>query len=209
MNISEFKGFGSPLTARGQASPYGPEAWHMAGRVFTVWFRAPAGEIEKHVPAPLTVPRDALCRVRFYELLHNAGFDDGLSAKDPPRGSFHEAVLAVPVSYRDEIGDYSVHLYTEDADYLCWAREVPGWPVKMGNIVISKPWPGMPLERGTTITASLERHGRRLITTSVQLTEHVPLSDYPKKAAERRCANSWRFVLLCRISPDSGRRRQL
>lgn len=183
MSIDEFRGFGSPLTARGLASPYGPRPWHMAGRNLTIWFRAPAGEVARHVPAPLTVPPDALCRVRFYELVHNAGLDDdGLSARDPARGRFHEAVLAVPVAYGNEVGDYSVHLYSEDADYICWARETVGWPVKSGAITISQPWPSRPLEPGTRIQATLERHGRRLITATLTLTEPLPRDQYPKAA---------------------------
>jgi acetoacetate decarboxylase len=138
--------------------------------------------VARHVPAPLTVPPDALCRVRFYQLLHNAGLDDTLSAQDAGRGHFHEAVLAVPVAYDGEAGDYSVHLYSEDTDYICWGREVLGWPVKNGAITISQPWPSRPLETGTQIQATLERHGRRLITASLILTEPVPLTEYPTKA---------------------------
>ena len=188
MTLDEFRGFGSPLTARGLASPYGPRPWRMAGRNLTIWFRAPAGEVERHVPAPLTVPPDALCRVRFYELVHNAGLDyDGLqnaslSAQDPARGYFHEAVLAVPVAYHGDVGDYSVHLYSEDSDYICWARETVGWPVKSGTITISLPWPTKPLEPGTRIQAILERHGRRLITASLTLTEPLPRDQYPRAA---------------------------
>jgi acetoacetate decarboxylase len=182
VTIDEFRGFGSPLTARGQASPYGPNPWHMSGRNLTVWFRAPVGEVERHVPAPLTVPPGGLCRVRFYELIHNAGLDDDrLHDEDPARGRFHEAVLAVPVAHGENVGDYSVHLYSEDIDYISWARETVGWPVKGGTITISQPWPGRPLEQGSTITATLERHGRRLITVRLTLTEPLPRDQYPAR----------------------------
>lgn len=179
MNLDRFKGFGSPLTARGLASLYGPLPWHMAGRVLTVWFHAPAGEVERHVPAPLTVPAGALSRVRFYQLLHNVGLDDALSAEDPARVRFHEAVLAVPVAYKDSVGDYSVHLYSENIEYICWAREAIGWPVKGGDINISEPWPGTPLASGNRVTATLTRHGRRLMTATLTLTAPMPPAAYP------------------------------
>jgi len=181
VRIDDFRGWGSPLTERGDSSLYGPHPWHMAGRNLTVWFRAPVEEIARHVPEPLTVPADGLCRVRFYELSHNAGLHDTLAAEEPGRGRFHEAVLAVPVAYKGEIGDYSVHLYSEDLDYICWARETVGWPVKDGAISISHPWPGQPLEAGTTVQAILERHGRRLITVTLTLTEPLPQELYPTK----------------------------
>jgi hypothetical protein len=97
MTIDDFEGYGAPLTARGLSSPYGLHPWHMAGRNLAIWFRPPEGEVARHVPAPLTVPSDSLCRVRFYDLVHNHGFeDDRLCVQDAPRGRFHEAVLAVP-----------------------------------------------------------------------------------------------------------------
>ena len=37
--LGNFKGYGSPQTLRGLASPYGPPPWHMRGRVFTIWYR--------------------------------------------------------------------------------------------------------------------------------------------------------------------------
>lgn len=174
MTIDDFRGYGAPLTERGQASPYGPHPWHMAGRNLTIWFRPPEGEAARHVPAPLLVPPDGLCRVRFYDLVHNGGFaDDHLSVRDTPRGRFQEAVLAVPAAYGTESGDYAVHLFSDDPDYICWARETVGWPVKGGRIAISQPWPTRPLEPGSQIHAFLERNGRRLITALLTLTEPV------------------------------------
>jgi hypothetical protein len=93
---------------------------------------------------------------------------------------FREAVLAVPAAYGDDVGEYAVHLYSDDPDYVFWAREAIGWPVKMGTISISQPWPTRQLERGSQVQAILQRNGRRLITVTLEFTEPLPRDLYPR-----------------------------
>ena len=99
--LGNFKGYGSPQTRRGLASPYGPPPWHMCGRSFTIWY-GPEDPTELHnqIAPPLQVPEDPLCRLRFWELLHDAGRGDDLTALNPAQTQFHEAVVLVVRSNR-------------------------------------------------------------------------------------------------------------
>ena len=176
--LGNFKGYGSPQTQRGLASPYGPPPWHMRGRVFTIWYRlADPDEARRHIAPPLRVPEDPVCRARFYDLIHDAGKGDAWTSQNPEQAQFHEAVVAIETHYGDLEGDYSIHSYSDEATYIAWAREVIGWPVKSGKIVMSRPWQDE--APGVTITGMLERFGRCLMTASVTLTERLPAPDQP------------------------------
>jgi acetoacetate decarboxylase len=173
--LANFKGYGSPQTARGMASPFGPPPWHMSGRVFTIWYRLQdPDEARQHIAPPLQVPPDPLCRARFYDIAFDAGMGDDLGTRIPEQAQFHEAVVAMPVSYQNTNGDYSIHSYADNFAYIAGAREIFGWPVKMGKIVMSKEWQPGSLEPGVTITGVLERFGHCLMSASVTLVR--PLS---------------------------------
>lgn len=181
MMLGDFKGYGSPQTQRGLASPYGPPPWHMSGRVFTIWYRlADPDEARNHIAPPLLVSDDPVCRARFYDIIHDAGKGDEWAALNPEQTQFHEAVVAIEVSYGDIRGDYSIHSYSDDPTYTAWAREVIGWPVKAGKIHMSRPWQPHNLQPGVTITGALERFGQRLMSASVTLTEPLPQERRPQ-----------------------------
>ncbi|MFN8377463.1 MAG: acetoacetate decarboxylase family protein [Anaerolineae bacterium] len=176
--LSDFKGYGSPQTQRGQASPYGPPPWHMRGRVFTIWYRlADPNEARRHIAPPLQVPDDPICRARFYDIIHDAGKGDAWAVLNPEQTQFHEAVIAIETRYGGIEGDYSVHSYADDATYIAWAREVIGWPLKAGKIHMSRPWSDP--APGVMVTGVLERFGQRLMTASVTLTGLTPEADLP------------------------------
>ena len=169
---AEFKGYGMPQTARGLASAYGKAPWRLSGRVFTIWYHlADPAEARRQVPPPLEVPANPLCRARFYELNMDAGYGDELVALNPEQSQFFEAVIAIECSYQGISGDCSVHMYSDNATYIAWGREVVGWPLKQGKIGMTKPWKPQALEAGTTFSGTLERFGRRLMSASVILTE--------------------------------------
>lgn len=161
-----------PRTQRGIASAYGSAPWHLSGRVLTVWYHlADPDEAQRHIAPPLEVPDNPLCRARFYELIMDAGYGDAIVSANPEQSQFFEAVIAVECSYQGLRGDYSVHMYSDNATYIAWSREVIGWPLKAGQVTITKPWKPHQLESGVTITGSLERFGSRVMTAHVTLTE--------------------------------------
>lgn len=178
--VADFKGYGMPHTARGRASAYGPAPWHLSGRVFTVWYYlADPGEARRHIAPPLELPPNPRCRARFYELIMDAGQGDGLISANPEQSLFYEAVIAIECSYKELHGDYSVHMYSDNVTYISWSREVVGWPLKMGHVVMTKPWKPHQLERGVAITSVLDRFGTQLMKASITLTEPIPASERP------------------------------
>ena len=182
--LSDFKGYGSPQTRRGMASPYGPPPWHMSGRVLTVWFRVKnLDELRNHIAPPLTIPKDALCRARFWDLTHDAGKGDDLPGQIPAQTHFHEAVLAIDADYGDMPGDYSVHIFADDPTYIAWAREVIGWPVKMGQVAFNQPWNPTNLKPNDRLTGTLERFGTQLLRASVTLKRPIHPDERPYKRA--------------------------
>ena len=168
---ADFKGYGIPRTARGLASPYERAPWHLSGRVFTIWYYlADPAEARRQVTPPLEVPENPLCRARFYELNMDGGYGDALAVRNPPQSRFFEAVIAIECSYQGLRGDCSAHMYSDNATYIAWGREVIGWPLKEGNISITSPWKPHQLEAGVEIAGNLERFGERLMSAKIQLT---------------------------------------
>ncbi len=177
---AEFRGYGMPRTARGRASAYGQAPWRLCGRVFTIWYHlADPAEGRRQVPPPLEAPENPLCRARFYELNMDAGYGDELVALNPEQSQFFEAVIAIECSYQGIQGDCSVHMYSDNATYIAWGREVIGWPLKQGKITMTRPWKPGALEAGVEIAGELERYGRRLMSARVKLRERQEARSRP------------------------------
>ena len=128
---------------------------------------------------PLEVPDNPLCRARFYELNMDGGYGDDLAVSNPPQSRFFEAVIAIECSYGGVQGDCSVHMYSDNATYIAWGREVIGWPLKEGNIDITSPWKPHQLEAGVEIAGNLERFGGRLMSAKITLKEPRPSQAVP------------------------------
>ena len=151
---------------------YGPPPWHMYGRVFTLWYRLEnPDEARRLIAPPMEVPPDPLCRVRFYDITHDAGKGDDLVVENPEQAHFHEAVIAIEVGYQDLHGDYSLYMYADEPTYIAWGREVYGWPLKMGKISMTRLWHDA--QTGDRLTGTLERFGRRLMTAHIELEESL------------------------------------
>lgn len=167
-------GFGTPLTRTGRSSLYGPPPWHMSGRLLTIWYRPANPEaLQQFVMPPLSIPTDALCRVRFWELMHDAGRGNALPSDTPAQTRFCEAVLAIDVQYEAMRGDYSVNIYANEPTYVAWAREVIGWPVKMGQVSLNNAWRPHMLQGGDKFTGVLERFGQQLLRGTVTLKHPI------------------------------------
>lgn len=173
-------GYGPPRTVRGRSQAYGPPPWHMAGRTLAMWFRlADPEEARRHVPDGLTMDDDPIVRARFWDLVHDAGLGDETRSTDTGQTRVAEAVVAFPVSFGDVTGDYTAHMYADDPVYTAFGREVMGWPLKSGTVVVSPPSPDAELRPGVRLTARLERHGGRLMSAALTLLEPLPDPERP------------------------------
>ena len=177
--MTDFRGYGSPRTERGRAQAYGPPPWRLAGRGLALWFRlADPAEARRHVPAMLEMDDDPIVRARFWDLAHDAGLPERLAPGDDLPLRVAEAVVAFPVSYAGTSGDFTAHMYADDPVYTAFGREVMGWPLRPGTVVMS---PGLPagLERGSTVSARLERDGGVLMSAGLTLTAPIPVRERP------------------------------
>ncbi len=174
--MTGFRGYGPPRTERGRSQAYGPPPWRLAGRALALWFRlADPEEARRHVPALLEMTFDPIVRARFWDLAHDAGSNDAAAA--PIRVG--EAVVAFPVAYGGVSGDYTAHMYADDPVYTAFGREVMGWPLKHGKVVVGRPGPGLGLQGGVTVSAHLERDDLTIMTASLTLTEPLPGAERP------------------------------
>lgn len=149
---------------------YGLPPWEMRGRVFTVWYRLQnPEEARRCIRPPLLLPDDPLCRVRFYDIVHNNGSGAAIFP-------FREAVIAIECGYGDLKGDSSVIMYADDPVYIAWGREVYGWPLKPGMITMTEISHHEP---GVTVRGSLALQGTRWIHASVVLQESLPPAERP------------------------------
>lgn len=160
--------------------PYGLPPWHMAGRALAVWLRlANPDAFRRRLPAIIDIPDDPVVRLRLWDLAHDAGYGQTATLTHPEMTAFKEVALAAPVSYGGLAGDFTKYIYADDPTYTAFGREVMGWPVRHGKIMVGRPWPGSPLAAEQQFTGYLERNGSRLV--SVVLTLRAPLarSEYP------------------------------
>jgi hypothetical protein len=71
-------------------------------------------------------------------------------------GRFREGAFGVPVRAGDVSGESSLFLWADSEDYLIWAREAFGWPVRLARFDYRGPlWDGE-LRTGVTGSAGLE-----------------------------------------------------
>ena len=177
--VEGLRGFGSPQTARGRSVAYGPPPWRMAGQTIALWYRlADPAEARRHVPDFLELDEDPLVRVRFWDMVHDAGLGPDVQGTNPEFGRFGEAVAVFPVRWRavsGEVvtGDFTTYMYSDDPTYTAFGREVMGWPVRHGRIHVSRPWSGT-IGAGVKLTGLLERHGRGIMRATIELTELAP-----------------------------------
>ena len=177
--MTGFRGYGSPRTERGRAQAYGPPPWRLAGRGLAIWFRlADPEEARRHVPAMIEMAHDPIVRARFWDLAHDAGMPERLGAGDELPIRVAEAVIAFPVSHEGVSGDFTAHMYADDPVYTAFGREVMGWPLKHGTVVLSPP-PPTGLEPGSRVLARLERDGRALMTADLRLIAPLPERERP------------------------------
>jgi len=173
-----FRGYGPPRTDRGRSQAYGPPPWHLAGRAFALWFRlADPAEARRHVPPLLEMADDPVVRARFWDLAHDSGMPDERTAGEPLPTRVAEAVVAFPVTYGGVSGDFTAHMYADDPVYTAFGREVMGWPLKHGRVVMSRPRAG--LEKGVKVSAHLERDDDVLMSAALTLTEPLPDAERP------------------------------
>ncbi len=160
--------------------PYGLPPWHMAGRAIAVWLRlANPGAIRPRLPAIVDLSEDPVVRLRLWDLAHDAGYGQTATLTHPEMTAFKEVALAFPVSYGGLMGDFTKYIYADDPTYTAFGREVMGWPVRNGKIMVGRPWPGTPLTPKQQFTGYLERNGSRLVSVVLTLREPLPRPEYP------------------------------
>lgn len=153
---------------------YGPPPWHLAGRALSVLCRLEdPDEALRQVPEVLDMDPDPIVRIRFWDLIHDAGFGDRLPVDDPAMAAVREGVVAFPVSFDGVDGDHPAYMYADDPTYTAFGRETMGWALRDGRIHITRPWPLSGLARGATLSAVLERHGRLFMRVMLTLTGDV------------------------------------
>lgn len=178
--MTRFAGYGPPRTERGGSQAYGPPPWHLTGRAIALWFRlADPAEARRHVPALVEMGADPIVRARFWDLTHDSGLPERVTAGEPLPTRVAEAVVAFPVTFGDVSGDFTAHMYADDPVYTAFGREAMGWPLRHGRVVVSRPWPATALESGVQISAHLERDDRVLMRASLTLTTLLPDGDRP------------------------------
>lgn len=150
---------------------YGPPPWHLAGRAFSVLCRLEdPDEARRHVPAVLDMDPDPIVRIRFWDLIHDAGLGDRLPIDDPAMASVREGVVAFPVRFEGMEGDHPAYMYADDPTYTAFGRETMGWPLRDGRVHLTRAWEDPGLVEGARFSAVLERHGRFLMRVTLTLT---------------------------------------
>jgi len=77
-------------------------------------------------------------------------------------GSYHEAIISIPVEFKGKPGQYMAYLYLDSDVPIAAGREIFGFPKKLGHFSL--------LDRENVLTRVVKRAGIELFRLSVQLT---------------------------------------
>lgn len=77
-------------------------------------------------------------------------------------GSYHEAIISIPVEFKGQPGQYLAYLYLDSDVPIAAGREIFGFPKKFGRFSLH--------DRDNVLSRAVERGGVELFRLSVQLT---------------------------------------
>jgi hypothetical protein len=123
----------------------------MSGTSLTAWFETPPAAVTALLsPAfePLVGAAGVPTRLRFYQVDYQPR-DGGAEFTRRMAGRFREAVIAFKGQIAGHAGEYSAYMWTDCEPYLCWGREIFGWPLVSGSIELTGHLWGGPAGAGT------------------------------------------------------------
>lgn len=113
---------------------YPDPPWIMRGSRVTAWIDIPTS-VAVRALSPNLRPSSLghlRARLRFYDVEFEGRERSGVSG--PRSGVFREAVIGVPAVANQIVGEVSAFMWTDSDTYMCWGREVFGWPIARGAI---------------------------------------------------------------------------
>src|ERR1700682_682782 len=141
----------APCSIPVSAPLYGePPYLYRGGNSLICVFRTEARAVEALVPEPLKANPDGLVYGRQNDF-HVVGL-----------GSYHEAIVSIPVEFRGKLGQYLAYLYLDSDVPIAAGREIFGFPKKFGRFSLS--------DKENVLTRGGERGGVDLFRLSVQCT---------------------------------------
>jgi hypothetical protein len=146
--------------------------WLITGRSITAWFAVPPAVIEASLPPCLRrAGAEHWARLRFYDARFEAR-DAGEGTLPALRaGGFREAVVAFNAVAGDLEGDATTFMWADDEPYTTWGREVYGWPILRGELVLEGSIWDSPLATGAGGSGTLRASSGTAALTEVQLGE--------------------------------------
>jgi acetoacetate decarboxylase len=140
-----------PCSVPVSAPLYGePPYLYRGGNSLICVFRADVHAIESLVPEPLKAAPGGLV-YGWQNEFHAVGL-----------GSYHEAIVSIPVEFKGKPGQYLAYLYLDSDAPIAAGREIFGFPKKFGRFSL--------YDRENVLSRVVERGGVELIRLSAQLT---------------------------------------
>jgi acetoacetate decarboxylase len=165
------EGWSLPLSPGGSASLVPPPPWHFSGEVLVIDFRADPDAVASVLPEGMEALGDGSASFVFADWSSAADADPRI-ARDPARGQYKEAYVAVP-ALLDGARVARVPYIWVDNDLSLARGHIQGFPKKAGTIAITRPVTigrgGPRVEAGATFTGHVASLGRRLARGSVTL----------------------------------------
>ena len=161
------RGFSQPLGDGGAYQLYGPPPWHFQGQTVSVFLRCDPDWIKKWVPAPLMPVDPPIIRLSSHLIFNTKGFGRDWACRNPNLSQFHEAVVACGVEYEGVPGHYDPLCWTDRDSEVCVARELYGWPHRLGSISQTLKPPVSGWQKGDVAAAVVARHNRTAFEMSV------------------------------------------
>ena len=176
------KGYSLPLTPEGRAALVTPAPHHYGGQFIFIDYLADPGAVSRYLPSPLAADPDGRAFVIVNELFCVPDDNPDLVYTNPERTQYTEGVVGLRCSYRGEPGTWMVALWVS-RDWSMSFGQFFGWPKKIAQINLTRVPPLhptlKPLGKGSRVSGSVTREGRRILDVSMSLDQREPDSAAP------------------------------
>lgn len=185
MNIAQLPGFSAPFTPRGKAGLVPSFPRDQSIRALAFHFRTDPEKTKDFTPLPLEPVPDCPGEFFFMYAEHVATpIGEDWTGWHPSRLYATEGLLGPVCQFEGKPGVYYGYNWVEN-DWDMMVMWLFGCQAKIANFNVTQTNPVHPhLTRvgpGTTLRATVDRLGERLITAEIKLTEESSLEDLPMR----------------------------
>ena len=172
-----------PISPEGRAEIVEAPPWHYGADILLVQFRADEAEVRRCLPPELEVGEEPDLAFAWIADIVSVG-ENGrdLLGTNPERTQYREGLIALSCKFGGVSGFFHPYVWV-DQDFSLMRGWFLGFPKKLGKVYMTRIHRMNPLINslmGSRLMGFVERHGNRIMTAELKITEKVEDKILPK-----------------------------